>query len=300
MDLVMNDKSWNKIKIAIQRYKNFNEQTFLSNLWMALFPDVRDASQHAGVTLADLSPTENPAVWTERAWSEDFLCITWSHNFNSELINDLAKPPDNSVDKIFNIQLLLKTPRPHLTFGLDKTAFTRTELHLGTFLGAALQPGLYHPFFAIEAKNVNGTVEEAAIQCCRAGAAMVHCRRTFNMKAKKPTEAETSGADSHSFVFTLALVPTFAIIYVHWAEVGAANNAITYHMKCRKFQHENKRRRQRSASGNLHRAQLGPLLPEKGNSWHLCEDIRNWGGGRPSVREEAEDACNVRLSTTEG
>ena len=51
------------------------------------------------------------------------------------------------------------------------------------------------------------------------------------MEAEKSTETQTSGADLDSFAFTLALVPTYAQIYVHWAEVGAVGEAVSYRMK---------------------------------------------------------------------
>lgn len=50
------------------------------------------------------------------------------------------------------------------------------------------------------------------------------------MEAEKSTETQTSGADLESFAFTLALVPTYAQIYVHWVELGAVGEAVSYHM----------------------------------------------------------------------
>ena len=233
--LVMDDESWGRIENTIEEYKDYNELTFLVNVWMQFFPAVRkarpgDQSEHAGVTLGDMFHIENPTVWTERAWNEDFLCVTWGANFNSESINTLLQPTDAKITKIFNLQPRLKTPRPDLAFGLKQGAFTDDERDVALYLGAKMQPGLYHPFFALEAKNENGTLGEAEIQCCRAGAAMVYCRRKFNREARKPNEVQPPGADLHSFVFTVALLPHFAVIYAHWAEVGAADSAISYYM----------------------------------------------------------------------
>ena len=147
------------------------------------------------------------------------------------MTNALFKPANGSVTKLLNRLPRLRTPRPDLIFGLKQGALTVDQRDLALYLGGHMRPGLYHPFFVLEATNVSGSIEEAEIQSCRAGAAMVYCRRRFNMEAEKSTETQTSGADLDSFAFTLALVPTYAQIYVHWAEVGAVGEAVSYRMK---------------------------------------------------------------------
>ena len=275
---VMDDESWVKIKDAIREYKDFNELTFLVNVWIELLPAVRKARpndhiQDTGVTLDDISCIENPAVWTERAWSEDFLSVTWSADFSTELINTLIKPANATITKILNLHPRLKTPRPDLTFGLKKSAFTKDQHALSHYLGGNMQRGLYHPFLALEAKNELGTLAEAEIQCCRAGAAMVYSRRRFNQEAKIPSEAPTSGADPQSFVFTVALIPLNAEIYIHWAEVGVADIPISYHMNSVGSYHMKSKQdvgRLRQAIYNI--LDWG-LFPRKQEIFKVCETI---------------------------
>lgn len=55
-------------------------------------------------------------------------------------------------------------------------------------------------------------------QCCRAGAAMVNARMQFNARAI-PGNGLVLGADLQSFAFSLALIPSKAHMFVHWAMV---------------------------------------------------------------------------------
>ena len=225
---VMDDEEWDILRHKIGHYKDFNELTFLVNVWLELIPDTRktrlgDESQHRGMILGDISDIDNPAVWTQRAWDDDFLEVTWSADFTR--VNDLLKPVVPVIQKIINAKPRLKNPRPDLTFGFRQAAFSENQLNLALGLGAEMQVGLVHPFFAVEAKNALGSLAEAELQCCRAGAAMVYVSR--GIKAEATAEPENLGADQ-SFMFTLAMMPSYAIIYVHWAEVKA-DGRVTYH-----------------------------------------------------------------------
>ena len=224
--LVMDDESWDRLEGTIEEYKDFNELTFLVNVWQELVPTARKTDQSHHMTIGEITDIENPAVWTERAWKDDFLCVTWSADFARELVNTLIKPTDSTVNKILNISPRLKTPRPDLTFGFKKGAFSQDQYDIALHIHTNVQIGLVHPFFALEAKNVSGTIEEAEIQCCRAGAAMVYARRQFIANAT--TDVEGPDADQ-SFVFTLALIPTVATLYVHWAEVDSDKGKVHYH-----------------------------------------------------------------------
>lgn len=202
---------------------------------MELLPSIQkigpfDQSQHAGVNLDTMSYTENPATWTERAWKEDYLSASWNTEFDRRLINNLVKPSHASMVKLLKLKPPPKTPRPALTFGLRPGAFNTHHHQLAVYSGvAAMQPGLYHQFFAVEAMNESGTRAEVELQCCWAGTAMVHCQRKLRMKANKPNEAQTSDEEPRSYVFTLDLTPKSATIYIHWVEVGA-KSALVYHM----------------------------------------------------------------------
>ena len=88
-----------------------------------------------------------------------------------------------------------------------------------------LSRDLCHAFFIIEAETSEGTIEDVDNQCCRGGTALVHARIKFNTKAGGDSdnfgEELPLGSDLDSIAFSLAIVPTKALLFMHWAEVRA-------------------------------------------------------------------------------
>ena len=92
---------------------------------------------------------------------------------------------------------------------------------------AELSTGIYFPFFLIEFKSYQGTIEEATTQACRGGAAIIYSMR--RLKEMANVLDEDHAHDTGSFAFSLAMVPSLAQLYVHWAKIGEDGN-IVYHM----------------------------------------------------------------------
>ena len=83
------------------------------------------------------------------------------------------------------------------------------------------------PWFIVEAKTLDGTIDEAVTQAVRSGAVL--CASFRRLDTIAGTVHMDDGADSRSQVFSLALSPTAARMSVHYAEVRS-REVVAYHM----------------------------------------------------------------------
>ena len=279
----MQPESLEELHYVRRQFAPANEYTFLAELWGVLL--------HKHRHIAELD-AQAKVQWIQRAWRKDHCRPNWSADFARNSI-----PPIRTTDA-FQARLLdslprIKNPKPDLTYGLQREAFTEIERNINSVYvtSSMLSRDLFHSFFVVEVKCADGTIEDAENQCCRAGSAMVHARRKFD-QAAYPPEAEnsigslgsrspmnattatsaqqshstppvtddmrrdvpssytiiespesslavdadqenferhaTSYADNKSIAFSMALVPSKAHIFVHWAEVRS--DKIIYHM----------------------------------------------------------------------
>ena len=123
----------------------------------------------------------------------------------------------------------INTPVPDLAYGLRDKAFTKAELAFNITYDtiARLSPDMNYPFFLVEFKSHKGSIEEAQNQACRGGAAVMSAMR----KLKKMAGLDDLNAegDKRRMVFTMAMVPSQAQLYVHWAETISKDEDV-YHM----------------------------------------------------------------------
>src|SRR5205085_2916226 len=117
-----------------------------------------------------------------RDWDHDNL----DANDNQEFIRGFVPIPDLRQDQVL-AKLLekspgMKNPRPNITYGLAREAFTREELVVNDLHAsiAGISPKILHPFIIFEWKSARGTMENAQCQARRGGAALVHARRQLN------------------------------------------------------------------------------------------------------------------------
>ena len=204
-------------------YAVTNERTFVSEVWKHLHKEWRD-KRIAVKPGSELDGVE----WTTAAWQLDFLEARWDYEFRRESIPRL----ENVTPTIF--KCLAATPRvanpkPDLAYGISYGALTEEEFDVSRTYPqySEVSPGICFAFFAAEFKGSGGTMEEAEIQACRGGAAMVNAVRELAKVAK--TQKKDAGADMSSFAFTLAMVPISAFLHVHWAEVVPGKQTV-YHM----------------------------------------------------------------------
>ena len=198
-----------------------NELTFLVELWGSLLHKTR--------TVRQLDP-QGRIEWIKRAWRKDCLRTNWGADFLRDSVPAIQKPDDKVLAKLLESLPRIQNPRPDLTYGLGQEAFDETERRIMHTCNkfTVLSADLYHGFFLVEVKSAEGTIEDAENQCCRGGAALVHARIQFNAQATMEHESPPMGADLQSIAFTLALVPSKAHMFVHWAEIR--NTDIVYHM----------------------------------------------------------------------
>lgn len=202
-----------------REFARVNELTFLTELWACLLHQTRYVQQ--------LEPLGKIA-WIKTAWRKDHMGVNWGADFRAESV-----PPLQTSDKTY-VALLAKlprvqNPRPDLAYGLRPDAFDENELRIINSLHrfTVLSTNLYHTFFIVELKSATGTIEEAENQCCRGGAAMVHARMQFNTEATMKNLP--LGGDPQCIAYSLAVTPSSAEMFVHWAEVrGQAD--IIFHM----------------------------------------------------------------------
>ena len=149
----------------------------------------------------------------------------------------------------------MEDPKSDVAFGIYETAFSlhRREIlnnHYCNLTGLRL----YGVFFAIEAKCMNASIEDAENQCLRSVCAMVSTIRRLNQAAdpaRKVAAAATASAssssaplptssltmvypeaDMDSFAFTLAVGSQCANMFVNRALGMDSEDTVQWHMHC--------------------------------------------------------------------
>lgn len=218
-DIILND---------LPLMNEVNEDTFIDLLWPALIRDVRHKEESgAGSTVK-----EGEAV-VLTAWREDHIVRVRNQSFDPSSI-PILDPGSNKVLKDLLLTVpKLATPKPDYCFGLLKTAFTREEQDLNTRLRqyTLLSKPLYHCFFAVEFKTMDGEWSQCQTQCCRVEAAMVHATEQLLKVASPPNEhplQDDSLRMEPCMAFTLAVNPTISELNLHWAE--PSGKTTIYHM----------------------------------------------------------------------
>ena len=205
-----------------------NEETFVDLLWPAL---IRDGRRKKGIGVGSIAEQGESPILT--AWKEDHLARIRNRRFDSKSM----PVPDPGGNKIWidTLSLLpkLKAPKPNYCFGLREEAFTPEEWILNNNLRqyTILSHPLYHYFFAVDFKTMNGNWFQSLTQGCRTGAAMVHATERFLKVASPGNEHHLK--DDHlrkepCMAFTLSVNPGISELNLHWAE--PSGRSTIYHM----------------------------------------------------------------------
>lgn len=189
-------------------------------------------------TVDDQLEDEEKAIrWIEAAWEKDHLKGNWKTKFIRGSVPPLDIR-DPSLQWLTDYAPRVKNPKPTLTYGLQRNAFTIDEQHINDKYGAALSSNLDHPFFIVEAYSVEESPQKAEHRCAPPGAAMVRLKRKFDSLAEgtyvdeeAKHEQDEQGdhradeipidhfrTDTKSFAFSLIINPGRSIMFVHWAE----------------------------------------------------------------------------------
>ena len=175
-------------------------------------------------------------TWTARAWKKDHLDSNHSCQLMSSCPLDMSpwKSERNSAvfRKFLTQHKSLRKPPPGIRYGLDADeksgCFTKAEnginAHFHQWTG--ILPGLRPPAVFVYFDH-KGRMARLEAHCARTGAALVNANRQLVLASGRGIM--TPGADFESFVFSFAVVPDLAQLYVHWPEVTAEWRTI-FHM----------------------------------------------------------------------
>lgn len=216
----MRQESAQQILETNDKYAKRNEDTYFRNLWPKLFRDDREI-RHKGTELAE-------PFWNKVAWDKSHLDANWNYEFRRDSLPKLNTKGNKILQAIIDQNDRIKNPKPDITYGLDEKAFSLEEQRVNEANArfAGISKGIWHPGFLVEGK-VAKVITEVEEQCCRGGAALVKAGR--QIVELSGASISDIGADMKTAVFSLALVPQFASMFVHWAEVQEPD-VVIYHM----------------------------------------------------------------------
>ena len=205
-------------------YAERNENTWIKRIWIALQNPQRNVRKRDG----EGSMLEEKA-WEAVAWKKSGLDENWDELLQTGSLPRLETEDENELALLKSLPRV-STPKPDIAFGLSKKLFNKDEKVVNDryHMYVQVSKGIYHPWFLVETKT-NGTIEEVANQCCRGGAAFVRCARQLIEDSDGDAFAAKYGPDLESMAFSLALVPSCANIYYHWANRDV-DGKVLYHM----------------------------------------------------------------------
>ncbi|KAI4126818.1 MAG: hypothetical protein LQ338_003552 [Usnochroma carphineum] len=203
----------------IQNAQNINavamENTYVTAVFPVIIGESRTVKQIPPTTsaVADHTESPNPEMLTQletvvREFAKDRLHWEGPCYF----VKDLISGP--RTKKEFGIS----DPRPDLGFGIRKKEMDMDppKVSNGTKIRIRVAGCLDHCFCIFEAKGPDEPFAQATTQAIRGGASLVRARRELNKRAGRvPVKL---GADSDSWVFTVAWMHGYAEIYVSWHE----------------------------------------------------------------------------------
>ena len=182
-----------------------------------------------------LEDEEEAIRWIEAAWEKDHLKCTWNAKFKRDSI-PLLDFGDWIRQCLAERGARVKNPKPALTYGLKRHAFSVDEQYINNKYGAALSLNMEHPFFVVETLSFGELTGRAENRCAVGGATMVRLKRKFDSLAKGTYHADEAQyreddgrdheripvdryrTDTKSFAFSLIISSRLAEIFVHWAE----------------------------------------------------------------------------------
>ncbi len=167
--------------------------------------------------------------WEAVSWNISGLDDNWDQPLHIGSLPRLETEDENHLALLESLPRV-STPKPDIAFGLEKRWFNEAEMLVNDqyHMYVQVSEGIYHPWFLVETKT-NGLMEEVEIQCCRGGAAFVRCTRQLIEDSDPDAFAAQYGPDLESMAFSLALVPTYAQIFYHWANKGS-DGRVRYHI----------------------------------------------------------------------
>ena len=238
----MRDESVRKIQQQRKENATCNESTILDpNMDLVIKTQRTVIEEHSRKRDADQMLQEQVEDCLESLAKDlDFSEKGLKHRRDSLYLSSLLPGQTDKTNA-----LGLTNPKPDRTYGFKIPLYPtpgKGYALASPEIEAMMQvcPGIRNPFFAIERKGPEGSIEEAENQAMRAGATLVNARRQLNAKAaaakatragtpSAPAPLITNVADLDSIAFTVSWTPRFAELHVHWHETVAGGGEI-WHM----------------------------------------------------------------------
>lgn len=223
---------------TIDKYKRRSEANFIAEVWTRMILNHRSIKN-----LGQDASTATDAQLIQ-AWEKDHLDIDRDLMWRQDCIPRIDTTNDPVLARLLETLDRVKTPKPDRAYGFNQSGFSKEEQTLNNLFPefARLTTEIYHTFFIVEFKNYKHSIDEVILQACRSGAAMINGMRKF--KEKAGVLNATNAQDNGSIAFSMAMVPSTAQLFVHWAKATApteetaedtppaeeANPQVEYHM----------------------------------------------------------------------
>lgn len=205
------------------KHKERVEAVFIERVWCLLLLQTRTVKRSGDDDM------QNNDELVRKAWEADYLDWTIDEPFYPDSIPKIDATGDPVLAALLKELPKMQIPKPDRAYGLEENAFTEEERNINLVYKHITRAArsVYHTFFIIEFKSFTGVMAEAQLQARRSGACLMSCLRRFKNLAGILNEATSQ--DNGSFVFSLAMIPIYAELNIHWA-VLEPNGKVTYHM----------------------------------------------------------------------
>ena len=219
----MGDDEQDLLIVTLRKAAMANEATFIDELWNNLLAKERMVLKQ-GISREN-APDD---AWMSQLWRKDFLLHNRDRLFLTGCLPKVMTDDPVLADLLENVPRLT-VPKPDLAYGIDEDAFTTEEAWInGRYpLFSEISPRLFHTFFVVEFKSEDGSIEDAKNQASRSAGALISGLR--NLDNLTPGGNIKKGADSRTWVFSMAISMQTAQLYVNWANVEH-DGSVVYHM----------------------------------------------------------------------
>ena len=208
-----NKKMLKDFASKLKKHETKNETTFIHMMWWILVDKQRS------VKAEGYDPAAGDDYVLRREWENDHLGYCLDQEFTRGYPPELNTKGELGLEKLLENQIGMSNPKPDIAYGLDATAFVDVGLIANTLHRdlAQISRGILYPFFLIEFKSYQGLLAEAVNQAQRGGAVLTSTMNLLKESAGLLEHDEKY--DSGSFVFSLAMNPYNATMFVHWREL---------------------------------------------------------------------------------
>ena len=219
----MGDDEQKELVITIRDAARTNEDTFIDTLWWDFIKQTRMVPKFE-MRREDMEDDD----WMSWGWKKDFLAHNRNKLFRTGCL-PILRTDSEVVRQLLESLPKLAVPKPDLIYGIRAQAFTAEEhqINLKYNMFTDLSQARYHPFFVIEFKTHNGSIEDAMNQASRTGAAIVNGLR--GLDDQTPHKAIKRGVDTRTWCFSMTLDTSTARLFVNWAFLKNDGTPI-YHM----------------------------------------------------------------------